>query len=49
MDVEGVGIGLYLAREIMMKQKGFLEVRSKEGEGTEVLLNLPADNAFYNV
>lgn len=49
VDVEGVGIGLYLAREIMMKQKGFLEVRSKEGEGTEVLLNLPADNAFYNV
>ncbi len=42
-DVEGVGIGLYLAREIVMKQKGFLEVRSKVGEGTEAYVNLPLE------
>lgn len=40
-DTEGIGIGLYLAREIVMKQSGFIEVRSKEGEGTEVYVNLP--------
>lgn len=39
-DTEGVGIGLYLAREIVMKQRGFIEVRSKVGEGTEVYVNL---------
>ena len=41
--MEGVGIGLYLAREIVMKQKGFLEVRSKVGEGTEAYVNLPLE------
>lgn len=42
-DVEGVGIGLYLAREIVMKQKGFLEVRSQVGKGTAVYVNLPLE------
>lgn len=40
--VEGVGIGLYLAREIVMNQKGFIEVHSNKGEGTAVFVNLPA-------
>lgn len=47
-DVEGIGIGLYLAREIIMKQRGFLEVRSEEGEGTEVRVNLPRDKQIYS-
>lgn len=42
-DTEGVGIGLYLAREIVMKQRGFIEVRSRAGEGTEVSVNLPVE------
>lgn len=42
-DVEGVGIGLYLAREIVMNQKGFIEVHSREGEGTAVFVNLPVE------
>lgn len=32
---EGVGIGLYLAREIVSKQDGYLKVKSKPGEGSE--------------
>ena len=40
-NVEGVGLGLYLAREIVMKQKGFIEVHSNEGTGTTVYVNLP--------
>lgn len=40
-NVEGVGLGLYLAREIVMKQKGFIEVHSSEGTGTTVYVNLP--------
>jgi len=42
-DVEGVGIGLYLAREIVMNQRGFIEVHSREGEGTAVFVNLPVE------
>ncbi len=32
---EGVGIGLYLTREIISKQDGYLKVKSKPGEGSE--------------
>lgn len=39
--VEGVGIGLYLAREIVMNQRGFIEIHSKVGEGTAAYVNLP--------
>ena len=30
---EGIGIGLYIAREIVMQQGGFIKVTSKEGDG----------------
>lgn len=32
---DGVGIGLYLAREILRKQDGYIKVKSKLGEGSE--------------
>ena len=32
---DGVGIGLFLAREIVKKQDGYIKVVSKPGEGTE--------------
>lgn len=32
---DGVGIGLYLAREIISKQDGYIKVKSKPGEGSE--------------
>lgn len=38
---EGVGIGLYLAREILKKQNGYIKVRSTPGEGSEFILYLP--------
>lgn len=31
---EGVGLGLYLARGIITRQKGYISVKSKSGEGT---------------
>ena len=37
---EGVGIGLYLAREILRKENGYIRVNSKCGEGTEFRLFL---------
>lgn len=39
---KGLGIGAYQAREMMRKLGGDIEVQSKVGEGTTVLLFLPA-------
>ena len=33
-DQEGVGLGLYLARGIVTRQRGYISVKSKVGEGT---------------
>lgn len=33
-NTEGVGVGLYLAREIINKQSGYIKVESKKGGGT---------------
>lgn len=33
-NTEGVGVGLYLAREIINKQSGYIKVESKKGVGT---------------
>lgn len=38
---EGVGIGLYLTREIITKQGGYVKVTSKEGLGSTFSLYLP--------
>lgn len=40
-DKEGVGVGLYLAREIIQMQGGYIEVHSQEGKGAEFQLYLP--------
>lgn len=39
-DAEGIGIGLYLAREIVSKQGGYIKVKSKE-QGTVFSIFLP--------
>ena len=33
-DVEGIGIGLYLAREIVTLQEGYIRVASEIGQGS---------------
>lgn len=40
-DSEGIGIGLYLAREIITLQNGYIEVKSKPGEGSTFMIYLP--------
>lgn len=37
----GIGIGLYLAREIVMRQGGYIKVVSKPGEGSSFSVMLP--------
>lgn len=36
----GVGIGLYLAREIVKKENGYIKVKSKPGQGAEFIMYL---------
>ena len=40
-DNDGIGIGLYLAREIIMLQNGYIEVHSKIGKGSTFIIYLP--------
>ena len=39
-EKEGVGIGLYLAREIIAKDGGYIKVKSPPGQGSEFLIYL---------
>ncbi len=38
---KGLGLGLYLVERIMKLHNGNVEIKSKIGEGTQVILNLP--------
>ena len=40
-DQQGVGIGLYLAREIVTRQGGYIKVVSEPGRGSEFSIMLP--------
>lgn len=42
-DTEGVGIGLYLVRQIAREQGGYVKVSSRPGEGCTFSLFLPRD------
>ena len=39
-DQEGVGIGLFLAREIIAKEGGYIRVKSKTGKGSSFFVYL---------
>ena len=40
---EGLGLGLYLAREIVSRQGGYIKVSSRPGEGSRFSLSLPRE------
>ena len=42
-DQAGVGIGLYLAREILKQESGYIKVVSGEGKGAVFSMYLPVD------
>lgn len=46
--VQGVGLGLYLARQIVSMQGGYLRIQSQPGKGTAVSVFLPRSPASKN-
>ncbi len=42
-EQNGIGVGLYLTRQILELQGGYIEVHSEHGEGSEFCLYLPND------
>ena len=40
-DSEGIGIGLYLARKIIIMQNGYIELESQAGQGSTFKIYLP--------
>lgn len=40
---EGAGIGLFLAQEIVRRQKGYIDVKSRAGQGSAFSIYLPAE------
>lgn len=42
-NVEGIGIGLFLTRQILSGQNGFIVVKSEQNSGSEFMINIPAE------
>jgi signal transduction histidine kinase len=40
--IAGTGLGLYMVKEAVVKHNGTIDVESTEGEGTTVIVRLPA-------
>lgn len=48
-SVEGTGIGLAIAKELILLHKGSISVKSRKGEGTQFRIELPCSkNAYPN-
>ena len=43
-EMGGTGLGLSIAKEILDKNAGSIDIKSKVGEGTEVVIKVPTKN-----
>ncbi|MFZ8847961.1 MAG: sensor histidine kinase [Minisyncoccia bacterium] len=44
----GFGLGMYIAYNLLSLHKGKIEIKSKENEGTEIILEIPAYKEIYD-
>jgi len=44
----GFGLGMYLAYNLLLLHKGDIKIKSKENEGTEIILEIPAYKEIYD-
>jgi signal transduction histidine kinase len=49
INKEGIGLGLYITKNIAMQLGGTITVRSKIGEYTQFLLNIPVKSHFIKL
>jgi len=48
-EMGGTGLGLSIAKEILDKNGGSIDIKSKVGEGTEVVIRIPTKQWFWYV
>jgi signal transduction histidine kinase len=48
-DMSGVGLGLYLARDVMKRMGGRISVETEVGKGSTFTLHLPIWNAGSSI
>ena len=46
-EMGGTGLGLSIAKEILDKNGGSIDIKSKVGEGTEVVIRIPTKQWFW--
>ncbi len=49
MQAEGTGLGLFIVKNIIDRHRGKIAIKSKEGEGTEVLFSIPITKKERNI
>ena len=48
IDSKGTGLGIYIAKSIILKHEGQFDIKSQKGKGTEIKMTLPKSSLAIN-